>query len=100
MASLSVCHLDVSHWMAILLSIVTFYGTNLFEQLINIARFIEMWRVCVSAFVFASFNQLELAIHIYCHSLFHTSLNDSHFSQNCLLCKIPGNESRFFVTQN
>ena len=43
MASLSTCHLIVLPWMAILLNIVILYGTALFEQLINIARYIEMW---------------------------------------------------------
>ena len=45
-----------------------FYGTALFEQLINTVRFIEMWmfvRVCIRAFVCVSFNQVEVTLHLY-----------------------------------
>ena len=60
MASLPTCHLGVLPWMAILLNVVKI----LFEHLINIARLIDMWvfvRVCVSAYVCVSFNQVEVA---------------------------------------
>ena len=70
MASLSTCHLGVLSWMAILLILVIFYVIALFEQMINIARFIEMWMfvcVCVSAYV-----EVEVALRLHCHSLFHT----------------------------
>ena len=57
MASLPTCHLVVLHWMTILFNRVNFCMA-LFEQFINIARFIEMWmfvRVCVvSACVYHS----------------------------------------------
>ena len=45
--------------------LVIFYGTALFEQLINIAQYIETWmfvRVCVSAYVCVSFSQVEVAL--------------------------------------
>ena len=77
-------------------------STSLFKQLINIARFIEMWmivRVCVSAHVRVSFNQVQAALHIYFHLLFPTQFNNSHFIHNCLLCKNPGNEFPL-VTKN
>ena len=67
-ASLSTCHLGVLPWMAILLNLAIFYGTVLFEQLINIARYIETWmfvRVRVSAYACVSFNRVEIALHIY-----------------------------------
>ena len=54
-----------------LLNFFNLYGTALFEQLINIPRFIEMWmRVSVKASVCASFNQVEshyinIAIHYF-----------------------------------
>ena len=57
MASWSVCHIGVLPWMTILFNLINFYGTVLFEQLINIARFFEMWmfvRMCVSACVYHS----------------------------------------------
>ena len=47
----------------------------------------EWVRVCVS------FNQVEVALHIYCHSLFHTPFDNLYSIHNCLLCKNPGNES-------
>ena len=52
MASLSIFHLGVLSWMAILLNIDICYGIALLAQLINITRLIEMWmfvRVCVSS---------------------------------------------------
>ena len=42
---------------------IIFYGIGIFEQLINIARLVEMWvfvRVCLSAYVRVSFNQVAL----------------------------------------
>ena len=97
-ASLSTCHLGVLPWMAILLSL----ETDLFQQLINIARFIELWmflRLCVSAYVCAAFNQLEVALQIYCHSLLHTPFNNLYSIHNCLLCENPGYECPL-VTKN
>ena len=70
-------------------------NTALFEKLRNIARFIEMWmfvRRCVSAYVCVSFNQVEVAVHIYCHSLLHTPFNHLYSIHNCLLCMNSGNE--------
>ena len=99
MASLSICHLVVLPWMAILLN---FDGIALFEQLIHIARFIKMWvfvRVCVSAYVRVSFNKVEVALHIYFHSLFHIPFNNLYSIHNCLLCKNPRIES-FMVIKN
>ena len=59
----------------------------------------ECVRVYVSAYVRVSFNQVEVALHIYFHSLFPTPFNNSYSIHNCLLCKNPGNESTF-VTKN
>ena len=43
MVSLSTCHPGVLPWATILFNLDDFfYGTALFEQLINIARFVEM----------------------------------------------------------
>ena len=55
--------------------------------------------VCVSAYVRVSFNQVEVALYIYFHSLFPTPFNSSHSIKNCLLCENPGNESPL-VTKN
>ena len=44
MPSLSSCHPGVLFWMANMLNIVFFYGAALFEQLINIARFIGIYQ--------------------------------------------------------
>ena len=49
--------------------------------------------VCMSAYVCASFNEVAVASHIYCHSLFHIPFNNLYSIHNCLLCKNPGNES-------
>ena len=46
-----------------------------------------------------SFNQVEVALHTYFHSLFHSPLNNLHFSHNCLIYKNPGNEPPL-VTKN
>ena len=89
-ASLSTCHLGVLPWVTILFNLVICYGTALFEQLINIARFIEMLvRECECV----SFNQVEVATHTYCDSLIHTAFNNLHSINNCLLCKNSTNES-------
>ena len=59
-------------------------------------RPIEMWmfvRVCVSAYVCVSFNQVEVASCTYCNSLFHIPFNNLHSIHNCLLCKNPGTDS-------
>ena len=69
------------------------YSITLFEQLITIARLIDMWmfvRVCVSV-------EIEVALHIYFHSLLHTPFNNSHSIHNCLLCTNPGNESPLVI---
>ena len=50
-------------------------------------------RVCVNAYERVSFNQVEVALHIYFHSVFYIPFNNSYFIHNCLLCKNPGNES-------
>ena len=55
-------------------------------------------RVCVSAYVCVSFNQVEIVLHTYCHSLFHTQFN-LYSIHNWLLCKNPGNVSTL-VTKN
>ena len=54
---------------------------------------------CVRECVCASFNQLEVALHIYCHSLFSIPFTNLHSIHNFLLCKNPGNESPL-VTKN
>ena len=90
-------HLVVLPWVTILLNC---YGTALFEQLIHIARFIEIWmfvRVCVSAYVCVSFNQVEVALHIQCHSLFYIPVNNLYSIYSCLWCKNTGNESLWEV---
>ena len=56
-------------------------------------------RECVSANVCVSFNQVEVALHIYFHSLCPTQFNHSYSIHNCLLCKNPGNECSL-VTKN
>ena len=71
------------------------YDITLFEQLINIARFVEMWmfvRVCASV-------EVEVALHIYFHSIFHTPVNNSYSIQNRLLCTNSGDEPPL-VTKN
>ena len=89
MASLSICPLGVLSWIAVL---YIFYFIALFEQLKNIARFIEMWvfvRVCVSVYVRVPFNKVEVALHnIYFQSLFHIPFNNSYFIHNSLFVRI------------
>ena len=50
-------------------------------------------RPCVTACVCISFNQVGIALQIYCHSLLHTPFNNLYSTHNCLLCKNPGNVS-------
>ena len=56
-------------------------------------------RVCVSSYVCVSFNQVEVALHIYWHSLFHIPFNNLYSIHNCLCCMNPGIESSL-VTKN
>ena len=66
-------------------SAIIFYGTALFEQLTNIERFIEMRmvvRVCMSGYVYVSFSHEEVALHINCHSLFHSPVNNLYSIHN------------------
>ena len=49
--------------------------------------------VSISSYVCLSFNQVEVALRIYCHSLFHIPLNNLYSIHNCLLCPNPGNVS-------
>ena len=92
MASLYTCHLGVLPWMAICFNLVHLLLHTLFEQLINIARYIEIWIVVHAiAYVCVSFNQVEVALHIYFHPLFHTPFNNLYSTHSCLLCKNLGN---------
>ena len=40
----------------------------------------------------------EVALQIYCHSLFYTLFNNLYSIHNCLLCKNPGNVSPLVTT--
>ena len=53
----------------------------------------------MGVYVRVSFNQVEVALHIYFHSLCPTPFNNSYSIHNCLLCKNPRNESSL-VTKN
>ena len=100
MVSLSTFHPGVLRWAAILFYLFKPLCTHLFEQLINISQFIEMWmfvRVCVSAYVFASFNQIKVALCMYCHSLFHTPFNNLNSIHYCLLRNNPGKLFRLVI---
>ena len=46
----------------------------------------------MSAYMRVSFDQVEVALHIYLNSPFPTPFNDSYSVYNCLLCKNPENE--------
>ena len=48
----------------------------------------------------ASFNQVEVALHIFFHSLFHIPVNNLYSIHSCLLCKNPGSESRVTKSPN
>ena len=50
-------------------------------------------RARVREYVCVSFNQVEIALHIYCHSLFHTPFNNLYSIYNCLLCQNQKNVS-------
>ena len=52
----------------------------------------------MSAYACVSFNQVDVALHIFFHSLFHTPFNNIYLIHNCLLCKNPGNVSHLVTT--
>ena len=52
-------------------------------------------RTCVSAYMRVPFNQVEVALRVYFHSLFYTPFNNS--IHKCLLCTNPGDDSPLVI---
>ena len=46
--------------------------------------------VYVSVYVCVSFNKVEVALQIYCHSVFHTPFSNLYSIHNCLLGNYSG----------
>ena len=46
----------------------------------------------MSAYVCLLFNLVEIGLHIYFYSLFHTIFNNLHVIHKCLLFNNPGND--------
>ena len=57
------------------------------------ARALARVNTYASANACVSFNQVEVALSTYCHSLFHAPFNNLNSIHNCLLCANPGNVS-------